>query len=197
MLHSRLLWFIAPLTFSNHFSNCPICRALCKPAVVNEESGNWQTHSQNKCVPCELDDWRMLLADWILPHVKECLRIQSRAKPSVKIVVTTHRLLFAQLHPKRVSTGYTKDTTSSNKNTCKQILVKGLTSNRAEWDSIKKIKSVNQCCMREESEWQKREQACWCVSNPGVTAWWAFLMAPGRMGRTFLSGVNKTGTQSR
>lgn len=40
---SRLLWFIAPLPFSNHFSNCPICRALFKPAVVNEESGNWQT----------------------------------------------------------------------------------------------------------------------------------------------------------
>lgn len=115
-----------------------------------------KTCSQNKCVPCELADWRVVLADWILPHVKECLRIQSRAKPSVKNVVTTHRLLFAQLHPKRVSTGYTKDATSSNKNTCKQILLKRQTSSGAKWDRIKKL-NLSTDAAREEKQWVTEE----------------------------------------
>lgn len=36
--------------------------------------------SQNKCLPSKLADWRMILADQMFPHVKECLRVQPRGK---------------------------------------------------------------------------------------------------------------------
>lgn len=125
LCRSRLLWFIAPLTFSNHFSNCPICRALCKPAAVNEESSNWQTlvqfalHSQNKCVPCELAD---LTHDFSRPNFPACEGMPAEPVEG-EAFCQKHcdhpptgccMPLFAQLHPKRVSASYTKDTTSSN-----------------------------------------------------------------------------------
>lgn len=143
---SRLLWFIAPLTFSNHFSNCPICRALCKPAAVNEESSNWQTLvqfallPQNKCVPCELAD---LTHDFSRPNFPACERMPAEpveAKPSVKNIVTTHpqaavRLCLHSFIPKGCRPVTPKTPQAQMNNTCKQTLLMRLTSNRAVWQN--------------------------------------------------------------
>lgn len=101
----------------------------------------------------------MILADQTFPHVNECLLIQSRAKPPVKNIVTTHpqaavRLCLCSFIQKGCRPVTPKTPQAQINNTYKQTLLTRLSSNRAECERIKKTKntSVNQYCWREEEK---------------------------------------------